>query len=162
MEMEMDDFQLYRGILDMDGNSWSSRFGRLLCYNSVVLKVEPSWVDYFHFKESGDGEPKLQPWVHYIPVKADLSDLVEMSSFVLDPNNDGFLQNMLAQANSWCRRNMNRRSISIDVLNIWERYVDLLEVGDPDWSNNEWKAAKEEIFHPENPLLMDDTILGTK
>lgn len=66
----MRDFQKYMGILDMDGNSWSSRFGELLCYNSVVLKVEPQYVDYFHFQG-------LAAWEHYIPVKQDLTDLME-------------------------------------------------------------------------------------
>lgn len=29
----------YRAIVDIDGNTWSSRFTRLLCMNSVVIKV---------------------------------------------------------------------------------------------------------------------------
>ena len=29
----------YRAIIDIDGNAWSSRFTRLLCTNSVVIKV---------------------------------------------------------------------------------------------------------------------------
>jgi Glycosyl transferase family 90 len=45
----MINFQKYLAILDMDGNSWSSRFSNLLCYNSVVLKVEPGFVDDFYY-----------------------------------------------------------------------------------------------------------------
>ena len=30
---------LYKGIIDVDGNNWSSRFSGLLCTNSVVIKV---------------------------------------------------------------------------------------------------------------------------
>ena len=152
----MEDFQKYRGIIDMDGNSWSSRFGRLLCYNSVVLKVESSWVDYFYFKNGWDNEPKLQPWVHYIPVKADLSNLLEMATFVADPQNDEFLINMVHEANTWCSQNMVRRRISIDILNIWERYIELLDIGNPNWVEDHWKPVKENIFHPSNPLVMDD------
>lgn len=154
--MEMEDFQKYRGIIDIDGNSWSSRFGRLLCFNSVVLKVEPSWVDYFYFKNGWDHEPKLQPWVHYIPIKADLSDLLEMATFVADPENDEFLMKMVNEANTWCSQNMVRRRISIDILNIWERYIELLDVGNPKWVDEHWKPTKENIFHPSNPLVMDD------
>jgi hypothetical protein len=40
----MEKFQQYAAILDIDGNSWSSRFCGLLCYNSVVLKVDPEYV----------------------------------------------------------------------------------------------------------------------
>jgi hypothetical protein len=32
-------FQMYRAVVDIDGNSWSNRFGRLLCMNSAVIKV---------------------------------------------------------------------------------------------------------------------------
>jgi hypothetical protein len=32
-------FQKYRAVVDIDGNSWSDRFGNLLCLNSVVIKV---------------------------------------------------------------------------------------------------------------------------
>jgi len=28
-----------QAIIDIDGNNWSSRFGMLLCMNSVVIKV---------------------------------------------------------------------------------------------------------------------------
>ena len=155
--LPMEDFQKYRGIIDMDGNSWSSRFGRLLCYNSVVLKVEPSWVDYFYYKDGYGYEPKLQPWVHYIPIKADLSDLLEMSNFVADPHNDELLIEMVRNANSWCSQNMVRRRISIDILNIWERYIELLDIGNPHWVEEHWKSTKENIFHPDNPLVMDDS-----
>lgn len=37
--MEMEDYQKYRAVVDIDGNSWSARFGQLLCMNTVVIKV---------------------------------------------------------------------------------------------------------------------------
>lgn len=37
--MPFNDFQKYRAILDADGNTWSGRFGLLMCFNSVVIKV---------------------------------------------------------------------------------------------------------------------------
>ena len=154
--MPMEDFQRYRGILDMDGNSWSIRFGRLLCYNSVILKVEPTWVEYFYYKD----EPKLQPWVHYIPVKADLSDLVELSEFVADPANDEFLQTMVMSANTWCRRNMSKQRIASDMLNIWERYLQLITTNNPNWIQELWKPLKEEIFDPSSPFQMSDSSIG--
>ena len=33
------DYMKYRAILDTDGNGWSGRFGPIMCYNSVVIKV---------------------------------------------------------------------------------------------------------------------------
>lgn len=37
--MPFDDQMNYKAIIDIDGNSWSSRFPKLLCLNSVVIKV---------------------------------------------------------------------------------------------------------------------------
>jgi len=43
--MKEADYMKYRAILDIDGNSWSSRYGILLCFNSVVIKVSRSLED---------------------------------------------------------------------------------------------------------------------
>lgn len=37
--MSFDDQMEYKAIIDIDGNSWSSRFPKLLCTNSVIIKV---------------------------------------------------------------------------------------------------------------------------
>ncbi len=37
--MKFDDMSEYKAIIDIDGNDWSSRFPKLLCMNSVVIKV---------------------------------------------------------------------------------------------------------------------------
>jgi hypothetical protein len=37
--MQFDDQMKYKAIIDIDGNNWSSRFAKLLCANSVVIKV---------------------------------------------------------------------------------------------------------------------------
>jgi hypothetical protein len=98
--MPEDHFMKYRAIFDLDGNFWSQRFGTLLCSNSVILKVEPQWVDYFHFT--------LEPWKHYIPVKGDLSDLVEQVKFVVADENEWTVRNIVANANLWCATQMVR------------------------------------------------------
>jgi hypothetical protein len=72
--IKMTNFRKHAGVLDVDGNSWSARFAKLLCMDSVILKVELTYVDYFWFK--------LEPWKHYVPVKANLTDLVELVEWV--------------------------------------------------------------------------------
>ena len=37
--MPFDDYMKYKAIIDIDGNNWSSRFPKLLCSNSIVIKV---------------------------------------------------------------------------------------------------------------------------
>ncbi|KAJ8294104.1 Beta-1,2-xylosyltransferase 1 [Rhodotorula toruloides] len=62
----------YKYMLDLDGNAWSGRFHRLLSTNSVVLKstIFPEWYAGW-----------IQPWVHYIPLKIDYTDLFDIMSF---------------------------------------------------------------------------------
>ncbi|PRP82497.1 putative monooxygenase [Planoprotostelium fungivorum] len=55
----------YRYLIDVDGNSFSSRFQELLRFGSVVLK---SALVYEWFTES------LIPWYHYVPMNLRYSD----------------------------------------------------------------------------------------
>lgn len=53
----------------IEGNIAQFRLTFELSYNSVILLVKSKhyiWV-----------QPLLKPWVHYVPIKADLSDLIE-------------------------------------------------------------------------------------
>ncbi|KAJ7591707.1 glycosyltransferase family 90 protein [Mycena floridula] len=56
----------YRYVLDVDGNGWSGRFKRLMTSKAVIFKstVYPEWYT-----------ERIAPWLHYVPVQADLSDL---------------------------------------------------------------------------------------
>ncbi|OCF73807.1 hypothetical protein I204_05651 [Kwoniella mangroviensis CBS 8886] len=69
----------YKYLLDIDGNGWSARFKRLMTTNSVVLKstIFPEWYT-----------DRIQPWVHYIPIKADLTDLYDVLSFFRGGHDD--------------------------------------------------------------------------
>ncbi|KAG2085479.1 glycosyl transferase family 90-domain-containing protein [Suillus cothurnatus] len=62
----------YKYVLDVDGNGWSSRFKRLMTSNSVVFKstVYPEWFTQ-----------RIAPWVHYIPIQIDYSDLYDALIF---------------------------------------------------------------------------------
>eukprot|EP00475_Leptophrys_vorax_P034209 TRINITY_DN54949_c0_g2_i1.p1 TRINITY_DN54949_c0_g2~~TRINITY_DN54949_c0_g2_i1.p1 ORF type:complete len:426 (-),score=84.93 TRINITY_DN54949_c0_g2_i1:47-1324(-) len=59
----------WKYLVVVDGNSNADRFPYFLATGSVVLRQE--WVGLEVF------EYGLKPWVHYIPVKRDLSDLIE-------------------------------------------------------------------------------------
>ncbi|GAA5832497.1 hypothetical protein JCM11251_001347 [Rhodosporidiobolus azoricus] len=64
----------FKYVLDVDGNGWSGRFHRLMSSNSLVLKstIFPEWYS-----------DRIQPWVHYIPVKLDYSDLLPILAFFI-------------------------------------------------------------------------------
>jgi hypothetical protein len=124
-----EELQQFMAIIDIDGNAWSSRFPTQLCLNSVSLKVEPRYSDYFV-------ESQVKPGVHYIPIKADLSDLLEKTLWVmLHPKES---RQIVANARKWCREHMVWKSLARDMLDIWEKYVKWLNEHDPSWYET-WK-----------------------
>ncbi|KAH9459375.1 hypothetical protein Pst134EA_033027 [Puccinia striiformis f. sp. tritici] len=62
----------FKYVLDVDGNSWSGRFRRLLKSNSLVFKstIWPEWY-----------RDQIQPWYHYIPVRIDYEEIFDLMSF---------------------------------------------------------------------------------
>ena len=138
------EFQKFVAVLDVDGLSWSSRFASLLCHNSVVLKVEPEFVDYFHYD--------VQPWKHYIPVRSDLSNLDEIAAYVTDPRNDDTIREIIRTANGYCHTHMLESKIAEDMLDIWEAYVDGLYKNDQNWTKK-WQTVKSGIEDKMNLLL---------
>ena len=58
----------YKMILDIDGwtATWSALVWKLYS-GSVLLKTKSKWKQWFHHQ--------LEPWVHYVPVENDFSDL---------------------------------------------------------------------------------------
>ena len=64
------EFLKYKYVIDIDGNSnsWPGLFTKLLT-GSCVLKVESPWKQWYY--------DRLKPWVNYIPIKKDMSDLID-------------------------------------------------------------------------------------
>ncbi|KAJ7262915.1 glycosyl transferase family 90-domain-containing protein [Mycena rebaudengoi] len=62
----------YKYIIDVDGNGWSSRFQRLITSGSLIFKATtyPEWF-----------QDRIQPWVHYVPVQNDYSDVLDALIF---------------------------------------------------------------------------------
>jgi hypothetical protein len=143
----MANFQRYVGVLDLDGNSWRSRFRTLLCYKSVLLKVEPRFVDSFY--------KHLLPWVHYIPVRGNVSDLLERAAYVADPRNRERVRAIAASANAWCRSYMIHDVLADEVLVNCARYVGYLDRADPQWQEK-WASAKDCIFASANDSVASD------
>jgi hypothetical protein len=66
----------YSVLIDIEGNGYSGRLKFLLWSHRPLLLVDRPHKEYFfeHLKE----------WIHYIPVKRDLSDLIEKTKWCLD------------------------------------------------------------------------------
>lgn len=68
--MKFERFSDYKYILQIDGNVAAYRLAKTMLFGSVIMIVES---DYSLWYQS-----LLEPFVHYVPVKPDLSNLVEM------------------------------------------------------------------------------------
>ncbi|KAK4702828.1 hypothetical protein P7C70_g3392, partial [Phenoliferia sp. Uapishka_3] len=70
--MSFDRSTLYKYVLDVDGNSWSGRFRRLMMSNAAVVKATvftEFWTDW------------AIPWLHFIPIQVDYSDMWDVMAF---------------------------------------------------------------------------------
>ena len=57
----------------------------------------------------------LQPMVHYVPIKPDLSDIEQQVNYVLDEKNSDEMDNIVNNAQSWCRQHMVRVCVCVCV-----------------------------------------------
>ena len=59
----------YKYLVDIDGNANSWGLFNKFLMGSCVLKVSSDWEEWYY--------KDMQPWIHYVPVSADMSDLAE-------------------------------------------------------------------------------------
>jgi hypothetical protein len=67
-------FKRWRYLIDIEGAGYSGRLKMLLAGSRLVFIVDRPYQEFFM--------PMLIPYVHYIPVKRDLSDLEEQMAFI--------------------------------------------------------------------------------
>jgi hypothetical protein len=70
----------YRYLIDIGGNGWSGRLKFLLFSKRPLLLVDRAYMEYFY--------NDLKPYVHYIPVKEDLSDLLQQTIWMIHNHDD--------------------------------------------------------------------------
>lgn len=70
------DFFKYKYQINIDGTVAAYRMPYLLAGDSVVLKQDSGYYEHFY--------SQLQPWEHYIPIRADLGDLLEKLQWAKD------------------------------------------------------------------------------
>lgn len=73
----------YKYQIDIDGNTnaWPALFKKLLSGSTVLKIASPHNFRQWYYDE-------LIPWVNYIPVKSDMSDLVEKIYWLIDHDDE--------------------------------------------------------------------------
>ena len=62
-------FYQYKYQITLDGTVAAYRLPYILAGDALVLKQDSEYYEHFY--------KDLEPWVHYVPIKRDLSDLLE-------------------------------------------------------------------------------------
>ena len=91
----------YKYIIHIDGHVSAFRLSYQLSLNSVILLVKSKWNVWF--------SSMLVPYVHYIPVKEDLSDLIEQIKWCR--NNDAKCENIIYNAKCFYNKYLSKDSI---------------------------------------------------
>ena len=85
----LQELQQYKVVVALEGNDVSSALKWNLMSNSVILMPPPT-------RTSWAMEELLEPWVHYVPIHTNLSNLEEMIRWV--GNNDDFARRISERA----------------------------------------------------------------
>ena len=88
----------FKFILSIEGNDFATNFSWIMLSNSIPICP-------IHVIETWFMESKLIPFIHYIPVKNDFSDLIDIYKYAL--NNNKLCQNILFKKKLFCANFLN-------------------------------------------------------
>ncbi|XP_070786948.1 protein O-glucosyltransferase 1 [Enoplosus armatus] len=108
-EIPLVDHCKYKYLFNFRGVAASFRFKHLFLCGSLVFHVGDEWQEFFY--------PQLRPWVHYIPIKQDLSDVRELLQFVKE--NDAIAQEIASRGKEFVLDHLRMQDISC----YWERLL---------------------------------------
>ncbi len=91
----------YEFVLDIEGIGYSGRLKYLLFSNRCLFYVERTWVEFFNYQ--------LIAYVHYIPVKTDLSNL--KSQFEWAMANPKITKQIALNALTFAKKHLQRDAI---------------------------------------------------
>ncbi len=94
---------LYKYIINVDGNVSAFRLSSELSTKSVILMVQSKYNWKIWFSDM------LKPYVHYIPIKADLSDLLSVINWCKD--NDKKCEEIAVNAYEFYNKYLSRSAI---------------------------------------------------
>lgn len=115
-EIKLEDHCDYKYLFNFRGVAASFRFKHLFLCNSVVFHVGDEWLEFFY--------PAMKPWVHYIPVKKDLSDARELLLFAKD--NDDVVKEIAERGRTFIMDHLRMEDVSCYWKKLLTNYAKLL------------------------------------
>uniref|UniRef100_A0A8C6J9J4 Uncharacterized protein n=2 Tax=Melopsittacus undulatus TaxID=13146 RepID=A0A8C6J9J4_MELUD len=101
-EIPLVDHCKYKYLFNFRGVAASFRLKHLFLCGSLVFHVGEEWLEFFY--------PQLKPWVHYIPVRSDLSDVRELLQFVKE--NDAIAQEISDRGRQFITEHLQMEDVS--------------------------------------------------
>lgn len=111
-----EEFHKYKMLINVDGaTSTFPGFLQRLLTNSVTIKQETDNEQWFY--------DAVKPWVHYVPVKKDLSDLIEKIEWI--KNNDAEAKKIADQSTEFVQNNLMMEHVDIYIVALLTEYAKL-------------------------------------
>ncbi len=82
---------------------------------------------------------ELKPWVHYIPVASNMSDMVQALQFAVSNDTESKVRSIVYRANEWCRMRVTKARFDSDVFWMLNNYVRLLGRNETRWG--QWQKV---------------------
>ncbi|CAL9698597.1 unnamed protein product [Knipowitschia caucasica] len=115
-EIPLVDHCKYKYLFNFRGVAASFRFKHLFLCGSLVFHVGDEWQEFFY--------PQLKPWVHYIPVKQDLSDVKVLLHFAKE--NDAIVQDIALRGRQFILDHLKMEDVSCYWKELLTEYSKLL------------------------------------
>ncbi|GAA5925337.1 uncharacterized protein JCM15063_004996 [Sporobolomyces koalae] len=113
---------MYKYVLDVDANYPSGKFKRYMSSRSLVFKstIFPEWYS-----------KRIMPWYHYIPIKSDYSDLVDVAAFFIgapDGTNahDKLAKRLAINGQKWSNEHWREVDMAAYMFRLYLEYARLL------------------------------------
>jgi protein glucosyltransferase len=134
-EVKLEDHCKYKYLFNFRGVAASFRYKHLFACNSLVFHVGARGDDFIEFYYEG-----LQPWVHYIPVREDMSDVEELITFARE--NDDIARQIAQNGADFIRDNLRYDDVKDYWRHLLIEYTKLVD----------WQVVK----HPELNQITKD------
>ncbi|KAK6175502.1 hypothetical protein SNE40_013955 [Patella caerulea] len=116
-EIKLEDHCKYKYLFNFRGVAASFRFKHLFLCDSLVFHVGDEWLEFFY--------PIMKPWVHYIPVKQDLSDVEDLLHFAKE--NDEVAKKIATRGRQFIWDHLKMEDISCYWKKLLKSYAKLLK-----------------------------------
>ncbi|KAL1232547.1 Protein O-glucosyltransferase [Trichinella spiralis] len=113
----MPKFFEFKYQISVDGTVAAYRLMYLLAGNSIILKQDSIYYEHFY--------PLLKPWVHYVPVKRDLSDLIDQILWSM--NHPDQVKTIIKNAQNFVNSYLTPRATYCYLADVFKKYAEILK-----------------------------------